>query len=66
MATLYNQYIHKNNAWQLIGTSTDAVTYAVSASGQTVTLTGSDSSTSTATVSIDSITNAEIDTIAVW
>lgn len=66
MATLYNQYTHKNNAWQLIGTGVDAVTYSVSASGQTVTLTGSDSSTSSATVALESITNADIDNIAVW
>ncbi len=52
--TLYNQYIYKNGNWYLVGSSSEGaepVTYALSGSGDTVTLTGSDSSTSSATIS---------------
>lgn len=52
--TLYNQYIYKNGVWYLVGSSADGaepVTYELSGSGATITLTGSDESTSSATVS---------------
>lgn len=48
MPTLYNQYIYKDGAWRQTGTSSESVTYTMSLSGNTLTLTGSDGSTSTA------------------
>ena len=50
MATLYNQYIYKDGVWRKVGTSSDSVTYTLSISGNTLTLTGSDGSTSTANI----------------
>lgn len=50
MSTLYNQYIYKNGAWRRMSAGSDGVTYTLSLSGSTLTLTGSDGSTSTATL----------------
>jgi hypothetical protein len=47
MPNFYNQYIYKSGAWRQIGVSSDSITYQLSLSGDTLTLTGSDGSTTT-------------------
>ncbi len=67
MATLYNQYIYKDGAWRQVGVSSESVTYTISASGNNLTLIGSDGSTSTVTVAgSEAITNTEIDNIVTY
>lgn len=51
MPTLYNQYIYRDGAWRQTGTSSDSVTYQLSLSEDTLTLTGSDGSTSSVSIS---------------
>ena len=65
MSTLYNQYIYKGGVWRKTGTSSDSVTYTISISGNTLTLTGSDGSTSTATITSGGIQNITVNGTAV-
>ena len=65
MSTLYNQYIYKGGVWRKTGTSSDSVTYTISISGNTLTLTGSDGSTSTATITSGGVQNITVNGTAV-
>lgn len=67
MATLYNQYIYKDGAWKQVGVSSEPKTYTITASGNTLTLTGSDGSTSVASVTeVESLTTSDINSIVTY
>ena len=61
MTTVYDQYIYKNGDWRKTGGDAGGgVTYTISLSGNTLTLTGSDGSTDTVTLPSAPIQNISV------